>query len=222
MFVHKDYNHLFGNLIAIADMGESVFQEFGGVGFYVTFLGGGVAALLPSTLLDNKQFRMTAFENKYNVPGFVTKNVMKVLDVVTSSLPNIHCGSSGAACALLGCNLVLYTRDIVTLCTQEGEDNNRRADRKRSVFKPMKVLRLLSSLTYGITYLSSEYDNLFSPLYSANTSLLEDFSNFLPEKVKVDHAGHLKGALFGMGFALTFGIIYPNVVKRFRKGLNDV
>lgn len=60
VFVHADYDHLFGNLSAATQLSFPVYRELGGVGLYILFFSGGVLASIP-TFLHKEQ--KTAFSN---------------------------------------------------------------------------------------------------------------------------------------------------------------
>ena len=60
IFVHADYNHLFGNLSAASQLSFPVYREFGGVGLYILFFSGGVLASIPTFLHKDQKI---AFSN---------------------------------------------------------------------------------------------------------------------------------------------------------------
>ena len=48
LFVHDDYDHLYGNLMNAYDWGFPIYREFGAAGLYALFLTGGAIASLPT------------------------------------------------------------------------------------------------------------------------------------------------------------------------------
>jgi hypothetical protein len=62
MFVHANYEHLFGNLIAAFQASFPIYQEFGALGFYFLFISGGTIASFPSFLHDDQK---RAFSNLF-------------------------------------------------------------------------------------------------------------------------------------------------------------
>lgn len=124
MLVHGSYHHMISNLAAALDFGYQVYVEFGPIGLYTCFFGGGVFAAIPSSLYQCQKETFTKeFQKLFSSYGepYVPSMLSRYWDSLSRSvaefstkrfLPSKSCGSSGAVCALMGCNLILSIRDV--------------------------------------------------------------------------------------------------------------
>ena len=62
LFVHGNYEHLFGNLNAALHASFPIYQEFGALGLYFLFISGGAIAAFPSFLHEDQK---RAFSNLF-------------------------------------------------------------------------------------------------------------------------------------------------------------
>ena len=126
MFVHANYLHLLSNLSSAALLGYPVFCEYGIVGVYIVFFGGGMFAAIPTSLIEeqNKTFANN-FQNLLSSYGepYLPNTIQKYWDRFSRKVANVSskaiaavctksCGSSGAVSALAGCRLGLFVRDV--------------------------------------------------------------------------------------------------------------
>ena len=129
LFVHGSYSHLFNNLTACLQFGMPVYGEFGSNGLYFVFLAGGAFSSIPTFLhADQKKELARLVASKLSVGGDTGTGILgsiarvwnrrgasSVGALAAGLMPTKSCGSSGAVCALMGCQLVLLLRDISTL-----------------------------------------------------------------------------------------------------------
>ena len=126
LFIHSDYKHLYNNLLVLFESAYPVYHEFGAIGVYCLFFGGGVASAIPSFLHDawekqfyiqiEKEFRdLTVKAGYFPLPEFVqdyVKSTYRQLRPYHFHIPTRHCGSSGAISAIHGCYFTIFIRDI--------------------------------------------------------------------------------------------------------------
>ena len=120
LFLHADYRHLYNNLSALINLAYPAYHEFGGIGVYALFFGGGVAAALPSFIHDEQRKRslkdiegLVLTKDSDNLPIFLKKIIKSVSRTVHDTItPTRSCGSSGAISAFSGCYLTLCLRDL--------------------------------------------------------------------------------------------------------------
>ncbi len=124
MFVHANYDHLLGNLFHAFSFGLPVFKEFGMNGLYFFFLCGGIIGSIPSHLTDAQKNgveklmqRAMIIEEKKYVPKllrpWMDKASTRIGTLTASAIQaSRSCGSSGGVCALMGCEMVLLSRDL--------------------------------------------------------------------------------------------------------------
>lgn len=119
LFLHGDYRHLLLNVNAFLDFSRPVNDEFGAVGVYSVFFGGGVAAAIPSiihdwhiksSLIDLE--RLVSSKDFDKLPGNMKEIAEKLWQKVQDGKPKRSCGSSGAVAALSGCYLTLCCRNV--------------------------------------------------------------------------------------------------------------
>ena len=120
LFLHADYRHLYNNLSALINLAYPAYHEFGAIGVYCLFFGGGVAAALPSFIHDEQKKRslkdiegLVLTKDSENLPVFLKKIIKSVSRTVHDTItPTCSCGSSGAISAFSGCYLTLCIRDL--------------------------------------------------------------------------------------------------------------
>lgn len=228
MFVHSDTSHLLNNLDAILYSAYPVYREFGMRGLYTTFLLGGISAVIPSPLYDiQKDGNVSKLEKLVSlqhspISTIVPKSVLswfdKPLKEVAKGVGNAYykittfymCGSSGGACALIGCDLILVIRDSFKLITkayksyQINNNNNRNNNRDEHRLSNREKYLLLQ---YGLctiktlSYFTKELNMVYG---NGTTGVLFD---------TINHAAHLQGSLFGMAFGLVFGVAVPYIQR---------
>lgn len=129
LFVHGSYSHLFNNLTACIQFGMPVYGEFGSSGLYFVFLAGGAFSSIPTFLhTDQKKELARLLASKLSIGDGTGTGVLgniarmwnrrgaaSVGALAAGLMPTKSCGSSGAVCALMGCQLVLLLRDISTI-----------------------------------------------------------------------------------------------------------
>lgn len=229
MFVHGSYAHMFGNLYTAFICGRSVHMELGAAGMYCLYLSGGIIASLPSLLsLSNQKFMDAAIKDTFTLrekasylPGFLKTAWNTVVPpigqaIVKSTLPMYVCGSSGATCALLGASILFTLKDIVHSPLLQNLLTRRRDPQSRTELGPIialqpvftqKFLGSVYTLLTSVGYLVSEY-NLMHPETGGGNSFRQNLFNIL-EQARIGHVAHMQGALYGAGFAATFGFILP-------------
>ena len=104
IFIHGSYEHMSQNLLGAINPAYPIYKEFGKKGLYFLFLSGGVFASLPTFFRkqQNRAFRKLVSDEF----GIVSRPINAVIKP-----PTKLCGSSGAICALIGCDLSLCVRD---------------------------------------------------------------------------------------------------------------
>ena len=233
LFIHSNYHHLFNNLSAILSLGFPVFSEYGAFGFYFLFFFGGIVSALPSYLhtdlissytkhLDNSDKTRLRDFGKQLLPDFAEKYWAAGADFVVANLmkasgPSFSCGSSGAACALMGCETWLSLHEISNVILSGGKEKSSEVKKLTAVptlFKKMQLwldemrqalwpvccslisnhhlrIHLFSSIQ-GAIYLFKEYKMIYSSAGAGGGSL-------------IGHSAHVQGFLFGAIFGYIAG-----------------
>jgi membrane associated rhomboid family serine protease len=230
LLVHADYGHMLSNLRAIATFGYPVYRQLGPGGLHALYLLGGVAAIWPSPL-HNKTVRQRAAVLEDTlvdmVPGFarallpeyVQSHAYRVGSFLTGkvldALPRIACGSSGAACALLGASLVFEVRELWALwgemfpSTAFGGVGRRLDGRKgasgvtaESRFTLARLWRLWHHALYlanVMSYMSQEV-TMLAMSREALFELSKRYGFF--SVFSIGHSAHVQGCLFGLSVGL--------------------
>jgi hypothetical protein len=112
------------------------------------------------------------------------------------------CGSSGGACALIGCDLIFVMRDAYKLISkaynQMGNNNNR--DNNRLTNKEKYLLFRYGLCTIKtLTYFTKELNMVYGQ--GINSTTLFD---------NINHAAHLQGSFTGILFGVLFGCVIPH------------
>ena len=218
MLVHADFQHMISNLRAIATFGVPVYRQLGMEGMHVLYLLGGVAAIWPSLLHDKTvRQRAAVLEDtlieyvpgavRALLPDYVQQHVYsagayltgKVLD----ALPRVACGSSGAACALLGASMVFEARDLLLLwremtMTVGRVHQNKRRVAGETLVTPARLWRLGQHALYlmtAVSYMTQEVQ-MIAMSRTALFSLSKQYG-FL-SMFSIGHSAHVQGCLFGL------------------------
>jgi membrane associated rhomboid family serine protease len=129
IFVHADYPHLLNNLMAACTLSGPVFKEFGAQGLYFLFLSGGLIASAQRLFKDTQVNGFTSLWRGVvrDIAGAspITEKISTKLGNMTQKLSSRlftkSCGSSGAVCALLGCEFALVLRDVSIIVYNVGK-----------------------------------------------------------------------------------------------------
>ena len=225
MFVHSDTSHLLNNLDAILYAGYPVYKELGIYGLYATFLCGGISAVIPSPLYDmQKDGNVSKFEKLVSLedspigtvlPKSVVSWFDKPLKHVAKGVGNAYynattfymCGSSGGACALIGCDLIFVMRDayklILKAYNQMGNNNNNnnhnRNNNRLTNTEKYLLLRYGLCTIKTLTYFTKELNMVYGQ--GISSTILFD---------NINHAAHLQGSFTGLAFGILFGIVVPH------------
>ena len=173
MLLHKNTEHLRNNAIAMVFAGFRPHSAFGSVGWWITLLGGNLAAVLSSREGHERQTRavIERLTGGYiSQDGFLARNLARVQPAAGT------CGASAGVFALLGADLCLTLERVLALL----------ADLQRAPEQvvPIDVLQALG---------------LSLPALQRMLSLVEAERRALATgaSVSVGHAAHLAG--FGWG-----------------------
>ena len=119
LFLHGDYLHLISNVNAFVNFSRPVYDEFGAIGVYSLFFGGGVAAAIPSFMHDWHRSRslkdlerLIMSKDLDKLPEDMKAMANKLWQRSQDGTPKRSCGSSGAISALSGCYLTLCCRNV--------------------------------------------------------------------------------------------------------------
>lgn len=221
MFIHSDFEHLFGNLKAAYIFGYPLYKECGLWSVYTTFIFGGIAAVWPSPLHDKQITQFTAtFEDSFSqyIPSFVrnifpttVQNQIGHLSTffgkkILEFLPRKACGSSGAACALLGSSLIIVIQDlhqcisdIINENTNGGMYSQYRTESASNNSKKASLMvSILQDLLFLITAVSFISGEVHMISLSREDALQISNTYGLLSLRMISHSGHVQGALFGM------------------------
>lgn len=242
MFVHETYAHLMNNLLGAFQCGCNVYRQIGS-GMYLVYIGGGVAAALPSLLkFEQRKMHAQSLLSSF-IPARWLSSDSPLVDIVQHGIGqmSVFCGSSGGLCALMGCSMMLFVQDVSSVMYRKNAElaahdaemerilrvatdrhganvsslNQQNAAEQYSNWKHSWPRRLLSRSAEILGALGSS-GLLLRGLDALNIAriLYTDAKHFFPtgpsasidslgnQISRVDRAGHLQGALFGMAFAL--------------------
>lgn len=241
LFVHADYNHMFNNLIACIQLSYPIYNEFGTFGLYTLFLTGGVASSVPSPLYKlriktlSKDLQLGTSVSHLYIPQALSKTwestVYNMSSFFLKNIPVRFLGSSGAVCAFMGADLILFIKESVSMLSveyrhhyQQHQSSRRptqrnngsssqssgsslsRVDNARRLALLVNLLNILRS----INYLSSEIGNAFA----STSGKPFDFLMKSLEKKQTNHIAHIQGAVYGMVFAGVFAVAMPYIRRR--------
>lgn len=114
MFLHRDYQHLMGNLMSCYLYGYSVFQSFeGGISsVYLIFFSGGIFSTYETFLYGWEDGKITRSLEK-PIDDFNVSTVLGTLaNYVMTQIPRSYIGSSSGCYALLGASLAVLLRKL--------------------------------------------------------------------------------------------------------------
>jgi membrane associated rhomboid family serine protease len=156
--------------------------------------------------------------------------VVNAMQKVISST-SFTCGSSGAVSALMGCNLSLFVSDVVAIAhnrwqegsrhdSEMGESLRRAANEHYTHWQRAWPSRLLRRAADCANAVARSPGMLLRSIHALNVVrvLLQDaawFYNSSPRSFldgagnrfsRVDRAGHLQGAMFGVAYVLARGL----------------
>lgn len=201
MFVHRNYEHLFGNLSWTLILGYPVFRRFGTLPMYLTYLAGGAFATLPLDKLyrqfDKSSSRQIGTKGVWSMLGDALKPAANYVKKVTESLglswKVLSCGSSGAVCTLLGCNCGYILHDLYWDLSKLMNGRGRKNDQ----------VPLAMSVLFKFWQLYTMADFVQCELLGMQDVKAErsDWLRWLAPRDSINHEAHLQG--FGFGVALT-------------------
>lgn len=243
MFVHGNYLHMVSNLINAIHHGYLVYCEFGLLGFYVCFIFGGICAVIPSSLHNEQEKTFVkgceALLSSYGDP-FVPNSLKNywhtfcknVAPISTIALPSKTCGSSGAVCALMGCELGLLIRDVVAIVSVEV--NKRSVTKVSRLLSPETIIQKESILTSILKCIFKD-ENIFNKTFQIcctmsylNSEIYQIYNFATPNKSssggnswgqwlkssRIGHSAHVQGMFFGTAFAALFAPRWPQYMHR--------
>lgn len=241
LFVHKDFEHLFHNVMAMFVWGQRVFRETSDAKYlYALFLSGGIFASMPygekwiqslavpeaHTSGMTSQAASSMLSSLWSkVSDVVVKPATDYLKQIVSALglgPQIYCcGSSGAVSALMGCSFVYEVRDLIEIVGRfmkiesEGkgkESTTRTVSRKSTVDLVIRGIVSIPKILYVFTFVSEEFLAIVFSSLPQEVSMTSWLSWFAP-KDTVNHAAHLQGIAFGA--AVGIGSLLLPKLRRF-------
>jgi hypothetical protein len=200
--------------------GRAVFDQLGAAHLYVVYFMGGLMATTPSFLYDKVSGRMSLlggelvrhFSGKLSVPenisAPVASAVAKAGELLSSIVPSLYIGSSGAEASLMGCGAV------ASICTAYSILDSifyRKTLRKKALSYDLyfSVVSLYQSVRFIL-----EETRLCDP-----SSLLVQSSSYWDKVVQifrvsgVNHACHVQGFAFGVCYGLAV-LVVPRVVGK--------
>ena len=206
IFVHDNNSHLKGNLVSLVYAGYPVYKHLGAVGFYMTFILGGMAASIPSPLTK----KIKELQKKYNMlylekelvkpitsimPGFLRrwfdawiKNLGRNRATTYLSIDRFSVGSSGALYAIYGCNSYFFVQDSYKLYKSSRSGIN-----IRDACKQLSFLSLLFCVSVlPVLYQLEACYRMYEKLHPEESQRHYD---------NIGRAAHLQGAAFGFIFA---------------------
>lgn len=229
LFVHADMNHLLHNLEGLFYSSYPVYREFGAYGLYMTFFLGGVSAIIPTPLYDMQKDGTISKLEKYvslkdsQLSNVVPKSVLTWFDkplkrvakevgtVYYNMTTHYYCGSSAGICALIGCNFIFVIRDSCKLLKKAylslNNDNSSRSriQRNENTLTFNEKYQLFSYALCAIKTLS---------YFSKELNMIHGNGNDMTLFDNINHAAHIQGSLFGVVFAITFGVAVPHLQRR--------
>jgi len=194
-FVHKNVQHLVGNLSMFLPSGVSVIRAFGVLGFYFIFFGGCAASTMNVGGIRAKQsenalkssFRVSSSSSESGVLGRALDSIndglnagAKLLAPTVSNLM-VNVGASGGCCALLGVDICLTAEALLNM-------PSRRFDKRRRT----------DDIALGLV-----------SLYFSATLIAEEIRIFTTSGSRdgIDHLGHILGIGFGVGCFTLFRVL---------------
>ena len=208
MFVHADFNHVFGNMLGLIASSKPVYDELGQFGLYSLFLVGGIGAILPSPIHNKQTLMNMLLIDDYiadSIPSFITDMLptsiskyvhnatARISNAIIDYLPRKACGSSGAVSAFIGFSIPCDCRDIYNLYK-----NKYRLDSK---VRARKLLQIIFKVIYTSSYLLTEF-GLVSLDRESRLEVSKSSSNGLFSMIFVSHSGHVQGGLIGLMLGL--------------------
>ena len=216
MFLHNNYSHLIGNLLTMVFAGQPVYEELGGLQYYLIFLGGGVASSLPIyKSIQLKWNEITTPTPSSNVAlsnplGLLNQGMKHLVKKVTSlvNIGVVTCGSSGGVSALLGANFVLTIRravyclaDLTHLLSRNPSTDEEYVAVACRVYD---LGQYALNLFHAGSFLYVEYLG-FTKQLNVEAAWHYPISLFTSSKDLINHEAHFQGFLFGAGVALFAG-----------------
>ena len=200
IFVHRNYSHLIGNLSWTLMLGYPVFQNYGSIPMYLTYLIGGAFASVPmekvTSLLKPCKSASPTNGNIWSFAGELLKPattyIKKVTDALGLSWKELSCGSSGAVSAWLGCSCTFLIRD---LCREVRMlvDSRRQKDSNHNKF-------LMFSVLFKCWQLYSMAEFIQTEIIAMNDWKTErsGWMSWLAPRESINHEAHLQGFGFGV------------------------
>ena len=224
MFVHADFNHLLGNLKAAYIFGYPLYKECGLFHVYTTFILGGIVAVWPSPLHDKQMTQfVSAFEDTFVqcMPSLLTTYLPHTIQThigqlstyistkILDYLPRNACGSSGAACSLLGASLIIVMQDFIknikNLSYIVDSRNVRSYNNSHNFNNNMNNnirARTIKGLINNVLFLTTAISYLLHEVHMVSISREDalQISNTygLLSLRTISNSGHIQGALYGM------------------------
>ena len=154
IFIHGSYSHMFNNLVGTILFGLPVYNEYSTFGLYFVFLSGGIFAAMPSFLKIDQQKEVSrliasqvTISNDSTGSSYLPKKFKyywnKIANDSATTLvalyhPKKSCGSSGAVCALMGCQMVLLLRDSILTIVRVSKSFKSRFQNKNKTSSTIK------------------------------------------------------------------------------------
>lgn len=223
ILVHADFSHMLSNLKAIVSFGYPVYNQMGQAGLLLVYLLGGVAAIWPSPLHNQSVTqRAEVIEDtlmdwipefaRSALPDAVQKHARRASSYIANKaldmVPRIACGSSGAACALLGASLVFETHQLYRLLREifprdlKWARKHKSDGEERSLITPEQFWRMGQRVWYlasAVSYISTEV-TMITLSREALFTLTKQYG-FL-STFSISHSAHVQGCLFGLCIGL--------------------
>lgn len=188
--------------------------------------------------------KMITFIPKDGICDLWNKFGANTVSVVTAkAMPDKMCGSSGACCALMGCNAIIMCRDFISavsnffklstsivyhdsqfICRSRktNEIDYLRSFKSTSellmkcsvqLFNSGLPLRLLNLYRVAI-YCHKELHTIYPLEVWAKSTTGPNFLDKFKSLFTIGHAAHIQGFMYGASFGIVFGVIVPAWKRR--------
>lgn len=119
LFLHTTTPHLLNNVNALINLAYPAYHEYGTIGVYCLFFGGGIVSAIPSFIHDWHRYRslkdlerLITSKDLDRLPAYLKESVKTLWQSVQAGIPLSSCGSSGAVSAFSEYYLTLICRNV--------------------------------------------------------------------------------------------------------------
>jgi membrane associated rhomboid family serine protease len=148
-----------------------------------------------------------------NVPAPISKPITSAVimagDYLSSLIPSLYIGSSGAVSSLMGCSAVISLFKLI------NEIDYLRRNKHTSYIQSIRNIAFS-----GAGVLQSIYFILNELYLSDPKALISKESTYFSKFIKIyevsgtNHVGHVQGFFFGAIYGLAFGVVAPYLWRR--------